>query len=216
MTRDSDDILAPEAALALAWSPAKVRAPLRTFFQLDRRLARIVARTSEPILGQMRLAWWRDMLAAAPGERPSGDAVLDAVGADWRGGEAALSALVDAWEVLVVADRLGPDEVAAFAAGRAAPFVALAGDAVARPVSAAARCWALTDAAPAISDPSERALFIDAARAAGAESAHLGRDMRGLAVLAALSRRALRQGGRPLMEGRGASLVAMKAAILGR
>ena len=39
---------------------------------------------------------------------------------------------------------------------------------------------------------------------------------KGLAVLGALGLRALKRGGRPLMEGRGAALVALRAAMLGR
>ena len=35
-----------------------------------------MARTTEPMLGQMRLAWWRDALGKPVDERPRGDAVL--------------------------------------------------------------------------------------------------------------------------------------------
>jgi phytoene synthase len=41
----------------------------------------------------------------------------------------------------------------------------------------------------------------------------LPKTLRGLAVLEALALRALRRGGRPLMEGRGAPLTAFRAAI---
>ena len=79
VTHEDPDILPPEAQLALAWSHAKVRGPLSIALQLDRRLARIVTRTSEPMLGQMRLAWWREMLGKPASDRPRGDAVLDGV-----------------------------------------------------------------------------------------------------------------------------------------
>ena len=103
------DPLTPEAELAVAWSRPKVRGPLSMALQLDRRLARIVARTTEPMLGQMRLAWWREALAKPPGDRPRGDLVLDGISLHWAGHEAGLLPLVDAWEVLVTADRLGPE-----------------------------------------------------------------------------------------------------------
>ena len=89
MTSENPESLPPEAELALAWSGPKVRAPLSTALQLDRRLARIVSRTTEPMLGQMRLAWWREALNRPLADRPRGDAVLDAIGRDWAGREAA-------------------------------------------------------------------------------------------------------------------------------
>ena len=210
------DPLPPEAALALAWTPQNLRGRLSILLQLDRRLSRIVARTSEPMLGQMRLAWWRDMLARPTADRPRGDAVLDGLAAQWPGVEPALRELVDGWEILVASDRLGAAQVAAFAAGRAAPFILLGGDlneTMRARVEAAARCWALVDAAAGISDRDERALFLAAARQSAAPSGRLPRSLRGLAVLEALAQRSLARDGAPLMAGRGAALTAMRAAI---
>jgi phytoene synthase len=219
VTDDPADPLPPEAALALAWSGPMVRAPLSTVLQLDRRLARIVGRTREPMLGQMRLAWWRDALGTLPSERPRGDAVLDAISRHWAGREAALVALVDGWEVLVTAERLGLDEIERFAAGRGTFFAALAGEggpvAMRDHLAGAGRCWALADAASGVSDPGERMAMVASGRAIASGSARVPLRLRGLAVLSALARRALARGGRPLMEGRGASLTALRAAILG-
>lgn len=216
MTAESPDILPPEAELALAWSPPKVRAPLSIAFQLDRRLARIVARTSEPMLGQMRLAWWRDALGTPIADRPRGDAVLDAIGTHWAGREAALVAMVDGWEVLVSAERLGPAEIDVFGAQRSAFFGALddiaAQTSAARVASAGFR-WAMADAAAAVSDAEERAALVAAGLGRIAPAGSMPRALRGLVVLDALSLRALRGGGRPLMEGRGAPLAALRAAI---
>jgi phytoene synthase len=219
MAHDSADQLPPEAELALAWSRPNQRARLRSALELDRRLARIVARTQEPMLGQMRLAWWRDALAKPVAERPRGDAVLDALGDHWRGRESALAAMVDAWEVLVTAERLGPEEAAGFGARRGAFFAALAPDdaapGLAERLEVAGRCWALADAAAGVSDAGERAVLVaaglDAASPRG--SSRIPAALRGLAVLEALSLRALRAGGRPLMEGRGAPLAVIRAAI---
>ncbi|SHN53934.1 squalene/phytoene synthase family protein [Erythrobacter sanguineus] len=213
---EETEILPPEAALALAWSPQEVRARLTMLLQLDRRLARIVARTSEPMLGQMRLAWWRDALRQPKAARPRGDAVLDGIGMVWGGHEAGLIAMIDGWEVLIGETALDLVAIADFAAGRAAPFMALSDDLKdgQRPVVAqGARCWALTDAAIAMSDPAERALFLEAARECCDRIGKMPRDLRGLAVLAALARRSVRLGGVPLMAGRGASLAVLQAAI---
>ena len=219
MNSDLPDPLPPEAEVALVWTAPRLRAPLSAAFQFDRRLARIVARTQEPMLGQMRLAWWREALAKPVAERPRGDAVLDALGELLPGREAALIAMVDGWEVLVTAERLGPDEAARFGAGRGALFAALAPDPSARPLAerlgVAGRRWALADAAAGVSDPQESAALTAAGLEAGSAggSVRLPSDLRGLAVLEALSLRALRAGGRPLMEGRGAALAIFRAAI---
>lgn len=216
VTAESPDILPPEAELALAWSPPKVRAPLSIAFQLDRRLARIASRTSEPMLGQMRLAWWRDALGTPIAERPRGDAVLDAIGTHWAGREVALVALVDGWGVLVSAERLGRTEIDAFGTQRSAFFGALdgtAGQASAARVAAAGFRWAMADAAAAVSDAKERDALVEAGLGRIAPAGSMPRALRGLAVLDALALRSLRGGGRPLMEGRGAPLAALRAAI---
>jgi 15-cis-phytoene synthase len=210
------EILPPEAELALAWTPPMVRGALTTALQLDRRLARIVARTTEPMLGQMRLAWWREALTKPVEDRPRGDAVLDAVGQYWAGREAALAAMVDGWEVLITADRLGPVEAEAFGAGRGAFFAALCENvtpAQAERAAAAGFRWSIADAAASVSDAEERAVMIATGLAQDNLRARWPSDLRGLAVLDALSVRALRRGGCALMEGRGASLVALRAAI---
>lgn len=210
---DSPEIPPPDAELALAWSGQMVRGPLSMALQFDRRLAGIVRRTGEPMLGQMRLAWWRDALGKPVAERPRGDAVLDGIGRVWQGRERALAALVDGWEVLLTAERLGPAEAEAFGAGRGAFFAALAPVDVADRLAAAGYRWALADAATAVSDPAERAVLVEAGLARSDTGGRIPRALGGLAVLEALALRALQRGGRPLMEGRGASLTALRAAI---
>lgn len=216
MNVDASEALSPEAELALAWSGPKVRGALSLALQLDRRLARIAGRTTEPVLGQMRLAWWREALGKPVAERPRGDVVLDGLGQYWAGREAALVAMVDGWEALVTAETLGKAEAEAFGAQRGAFFVALADElapALSVRLAAAGLRWAVADAAAAVADEDERAALVGAGLALGVALGRVPRALRGLAVLDALARRALGRGGRPLMEGRGASLVALKAAI---
>ncbi|NQZ48206.1 MAG: hypothetical protein HRT63_11875, partial [Erythrobacter sp.] len=90
-----------------------------------------------------------------------------------------------------------------------------------RPNPAYARagwCWACADLAANVRDPEERAMFVQLGleHEADVKPQALPRSDRGLAVLGALGARALAHGGRPLMEGRGAALVALRAAIFGR
>lgn len=216
MVIQSNERLPDAFRIALANTPVPLRDRLEAAFRLDQRLARIVARTTELMLGQMRLAWWRDVLAKPVGERPRGDVVLDGLGAHWSGCEAALIAMVDGWELLVTAQSLGPAQIAAFGEQRGAFFGALVNDctpAQAERVAAAAFRWALADAATAVSDAAEQALLIEAGLARKGGGGRLPKPLRGLAVLDALALRALRRGGRPLLEGRGAPIAAMRAAI---
>lgn len=192
---------------------------MQAYFALDRRLSRIVSATTEPMLGQMRLAWWRDMLQVAASDRPNGDAVLDGLSETWSGAEGCLVELVNAWEVLIAAERITQAEVLTFAKGRAAPFTALLEEgqrADHRSILSAASLWVMADAAARVSKPEELQQFLAAATTHSSEQLRLPRDLRGLAVLAALARRSLKRGGRPLMEGRSAALVAIRAGILGR
>ncbi|EAQ30232.1 hypothetical protein NAP1_05630 [Erythrobacter sp. NAP1] len=219
MTSPSTENLPDEAQLAIAYTAAAMRRPLTVFLELDARLARIVAATNEPMLGQMRLAWWRDMLAKPFEERPQGDAVLDGIGDHWAGHEAALSALVDAWEIML-AENLDAAAALEFATNRARPAEALAemvssnaeqSHAVGRGMIR----WALADAAVNISSSEEREILLQQATAQLRDRASYPRSLKGLRILSALAERSVRKGGRPLMEGRGAALTAIRAAMLG-
>ncbi|WP_394727716.1 hypothetical protein [Altererythrobacter sp. GH1-8] len=219
MERDHLEALKDEQRLALAYTPAALRPALEASFALDRRLAQIVSKTTEPMLGQMRLAWWRDMLSSSVAERPTGDAVLDAVSTHWSGREESLVMLVNAWEILVAEDALAGEQIREFGRGRAAPFAMLAASADQQQremcIVKGTR-WALADAAAHICDADERARFVSGAPDQKAGPARLPRSLRGLAVLDALAMRALKAGGRPLMEGRGAALLALRVGLLGR
>ncbi len=90
--------------LAIALAPRTARAALTALFALDSRLADVASATREPMLGQLRLAWWRDALdrldrAPAPAEpilRALENLVLPhgVTGAD-------LSGMAAGWEAIV-------------------------------------------------------------------------------------------------------------------
>lgn len=213
------ETLPDEYELALDYTPRDYRDALRTAFALDHRVGRIVAATSEPMLGQMRLAWWRDMLATPIAQRPTGDAVLDSIGEHWAGREEALSKLVDGWEVLVASDHLSDGDLNGYARGRAAPAMVLfcGGDETrSQRIYCALARFAFADLATGLSNEKERDLAISYGNAVSGPNELLSRSARGIAVLEALALRSLRRGARPLMEGRGASLTALRAGIFGR
>ncbi len=220
MTAQSSEILSAEAQLALAYTPPFARDALRVLLEFDARLGRIVAATNEPMLGQMRLAWWRDTLGTPASDRPTGDEVLDAISMRWAGHEPALIALVDGWEHLLTDPPLSHDAAAGFAAGRAAAMAGFAEMSGGSPdqcksVAAASNLWALADAASHVADNQERTTMIVVASRLPAAS-RLQSPFRGIAVLGALARRSVQAGGTPLMAGRGAALTAMRAGLLGR
>ncbi|HEY6868328.1 MAG TPA: squalene/phytoene synthase family protein, partial [Novosphingobium sp.] len=133
----------PLARLALAYAPARLRADWLAVLALDARLAKVVRQAREPMLAQIRLAWWRERLAADPAGWPRGEPVLAALAA-W--GEAAprLVPLVDGWEALLGDPPLAGDSHALFADGRGVAMGALAARAEVDPAraEAAGRQWA--------------------------------------------------------------------------
>ncbi len=98
-----DDELTPPERLALAYAQRAMKESLELLLRLDSRFATIVGSASEPLFGQLKLAWWRDAMLAAPAERPKGEPLLAKLSEldDLTLVEAAVT-LIDAWETLVV------------------------------------------------------------------------------------------------------------------
>ena len=219
MTSDLEAEIGDAERVALNYAKPDIRPKLASFFALDRRLGQIIANSSEPLLGQMRIAWWREMLSASARDRPAGDVVMDAIGASWGGDAQLLQPLADAWEVFLIAEELTADILSQFAQGRAIPLAEALGCAhedVAKQVQEAGSLWALADTAAHVSDKTERELILELARAKLNVNTSAGSLPRALAVLTALSRRSIRRGGQPLMVGRGAALTALRAVLIGK
>ncbi|HEY0271375.1 MAG TPA: squalene/phytoene synthase family protein, partial [Sphingomonas sp.] len=119
----------PEYRLALGYLPMAMRAPLATLFALDERFAGIVARTTEPMIGLMRLVWWRDALAALESGPPPAEPLLVAAADIVARGIAAadLAAMVEGWEALIDDPELGADTVDLHACARGAGLFDIAG-----------------------------------------------------------------------------------------
>ena len=95
--------LPPPLELALAYAPASARERWRGLLALDCRLGRIALGAREPVLAQIKLAWWRERLAMPAAQWPPGEPLLAALHA-WDPQRAALAGLVDGWEGLVGAE----------------------------------------------------------------------------------------------------------------
>jgi phytoene synthase len=115
--------LPPPANLAVAYTPVVFRPAFTLLLQLDMRFADIVRKAREPMIAQIKLAWWRDAFAAESALRPKGEPLLQALG-DYGDviSPSALEDLVSAWELL-----LGEGE---WAARDVETHAALRGDAI--------------------------------------------------------------------------------------
>lgn len=211
--------LAPLSRLVLAYAPARSRADWLTLLALDARLAGVVRQAREPMLAQMRLAWWRDRFAADPAGWPKGEPLLRRL-AEWGEPAAALEQLVDGWEALLGEGPLGEGALNTFAQGRVAALAALArrldssDAAVAVAVAPVGLRWALADLALHLGDASERdcAVRILANAPTGGR---VPKAMRPLAVLAGLSERAVKRGAGDALDGPRSLLAAIRLGIIG-
>ena len=207
--------LPPEQRLALAYAPRTSRMLFLGTLALDAKLAGIVRAAREPMLAQLRLAWWRERLAPGGGaSAPKGEPILAAL-APLQKQDSSLAALVDGWEALLLADPLDPAAVNAFAEGRAAAMAGLASHLSDQADEArrAGREWALADLASRIGSPRERAQVIETLNGERWQRIRLTRDLRPLAVLHGLARR--HRGARPLVAGPGSLLAAVRLGVTG-
>ncbi len=166
---DSHDHAMPaDRQLVLATAPRHLRPALAVTFGIDDRLAGIVRRTREPMVGQMRLTWWHDALAKldsepAPAEPLLQEAQTHVLPLGIRGSE--LADMVDGWEALIVADTLDDGALLRHADARGATLFAMVGRMLAGDspqLAAAGRGWALADLAGHLSvrDAAERASML--------------------------------------------------------
>jgi phytoene synthase len=193
-----------ERRLALSYAPARSRSVWLGLFALDARLSGIVRDAREPMLAQIKLAWWRDELAKPAELRRRGEPLL-ALLEPWGDRAHGLASLTETWEPLLGDERLTRQDAAAAAEGRAAACLALADILEVSPdgIAEAARGWALADLAPMLAEPPVHDW----------RSARLPREFRPLQVLFGLAAR--RKGQSPLLAGPIAALVAVRLGLLG-
>ena len=200
--------------LALSYAPLSSRAQTLALLAFDNRLAAILRQGGEPVIAQIKLAWWRDRLRENPDIWPAGEPLLHAL-QHWPGGPGVLIPLVDGWEGLLAAE-LSAQEIDEFAKGRAAAWAALAPPENAPAVISAARGWALADLAFNLGQAEEAATVRELARSETRDGGRLPRRLRSLAVLHGLARRALRRESAELLDGPGAGFVALRIGLFGR
>jgi len=207
--------------LASHYARGAARGATLALLAFDVRLSELVAKANEPLLAQLRLAWWRDELGKPEADRARGDPVLDAIGKTWAGEEAALTALVDGWEQLIGEPPLSGDVLEQFFDSRAAAFAALArlmGQGHAEQTArTAGKIWAIADFLARSTDAEERATAMRlSAPLTDRARARLPRELRAVAVLRGLGLRAILRGDGALVSGRRDVLAAVRLGMLGR
>lgn len=196
----------PERALTLAYAPAHVRPALAALWRLDERLGEIVAATREPMIGRIRLAWWREALEGLDRGQPPAEPLLREIAETIlplgvTGTE--LAAIEEGWAVLLDGDPPGKEAVEAHGRLRGRPLFVIAARMLCRdalPHAAdAGEGWALADLGERLSDPTASTLARARARArlAAIPDHRWPRALRPLGALAILARRDARgPGGR--------------------
>lgn len=111
MMRNTEE-MTPPTNLAIAYAPLRVRSAFALLLQVDNRLANILRSSREPIIGQIKMAWWREAFGQEPHQRPKGEPLLKALTEiDDFIPYTALEALVLGWEILLGSERWNQEDI---------------------------------------------------------------------------------------------------------
>lgn len=184
----------PDRAFALGHVPEPRRDAVASLWALDELLGQIVATTTQPMVGMMRLMWWRDAMSSGAGGHPvlAGLTSVVARGID----RAALVTIVDGWEELLEPLPLTCGQLERYAQKRGACLFELTArlcDVTCPAV--AGEGWALADFGLRCSDAMTSARALDMARVALAAT-DLATVPRPLRILVRLARRDVAAGQR--------------------
>jgi len=93
----------PLQRLVLAYAKRADRTRYALVFALDSRFAGVIRSTSETLIGQMRLTWWRDNLTKPLEARPTGEPLIALINETEEQGSdlAPLLNLLEGWEFLL-------------------------------------------------------------------------------------------------------------------
>jgi 15-cis-phytoene synthase len=157
----------PETALALTYATEPGRAGLAALLALDDALGRLLRSTREPALGEIRLTWWRDRLAALDTAPPPGEPVLQALAAQVvaRGVPgASLGGMTEGW-ALLLRPELSVEDLRRFGELRGGTLFTASAKLLGAEdkVEAAGQGWALADLSTHLSDPPAAAAARDLA-----------------------------------------------------
>lgn len=158
--------------------PHARRAALSALWGLAARLTKLLLDAREPLIGQIKLAWWRDMaglIASDPGALPKGEPLLAELQATWAG-QSGLDALVDAAEAMLLAGSADDRRAASESFG--GHLFALSGGG-----EAGGKRWGLVWGAGVEESEAEARDLLDHAKALGAPSRRIFGGNRSLLML---------------------------------
>jgi 15-cis-phytoene synthase len=182
MMLQDDEVPLPMLARLMLGYAGKDRVWQEAVWRFDTRLAIIVLGAREPMLAQIKLAWWRDNLRAegAGGRDPLLRALCDPAVRP-NGAKEALIAMIDGWEASLVL----PDGLTEHAEARGGGLFRAIGGEGASPVAGA--LWAIWDMAGRTNDPDIRGKALELGAAIlrkNMEQQRLPRPLRLLSIVA--------------------------------
>jgi len=199
--RDAVVPLSPFYRLVLAYAKAADRPRYGLLFALDARFADIIRSTTEILIGQMRLTWWRDILTKSAADRPTGEPLVENINRLEEHGEKLepLMTLLDGWEVMLDDFPWDDRQFDSYADARGPGFFQFAladRKSLSAQQAEQARAWALWDFARHCSDAAMRQSAFDrcAAIVRAVPPADFDRSGRPLSILCKLMRRDVKQG----------------------
>jgi phytoene synthase len=195
-------MLGADLGLALTYVPVRDRGALAALFAIDRAMGDVVSSTKEPMLGPIRLAWWRERLEeldegdAAPAEPRLQQVERELIPRGVSGRE--LAALESGWLRMfdpfpwTVQTSEGIWFRGNLLFGLAARIVGRAEERI----QGAGGLWALVDAARHCSDPDSRRMLLDQACAfgRGLSGFRFPGPLRPLSMLTVVAMRDVRRG----------------------
>ncbi len=144
--------LAPEQRLALVFGRRESRHAYASLLQFDAFLAKSVTLVREPILGQIRLGWWREQIERLPSLTAGPDPLLAALDDMIRHHHVQthdLIGLVNAWETMLEDPAPSGSDLIEFARARGGSVFRLASaissTAINDAIDQAGTLWALVD-----------------------------------------------------------------------
>jgi phytoene synthase len=187
--------LDPDRTLALAYVPTARRPAVEALWRLDAALASVLSTGKEPLISQIRLAWWREALEKLDREAAPSEPVLRALAAHVVPagiGGAELSAMEAGWAMLLSAEPLSEADLALYASARGGLLFRYTARLLGEPspgpgVEAGGGAWALIDLARHSTDAADSEAAAQAARAV--QPVRWPARLRPLGMLAALAGR---------------------------
>ena len=189
-----------DRALALTYVPVRHRPALETLWRLDAALGAVLAGGREPLISQIKLAWWRDSLEKLDHQKPPAEPLLQQAAAailptGVSGAE--LSRMEEGWTVLLSQEPLTAPELGTYAAARGALLfrysARMLGAELDDAMASAGEGWALVDLARHSNEVDAKAALA-AARERLGEGFRWPAELRPLGMLARLARRDAERG----------------------